>query len=313
MSLLWVIFLNIIYLIFVFLRFNFFNIKNYVSVKDKLIVEAYKSQIVTYKISNLVINVLLVIFIVMMPHIIFPNFMNIFIRKYAAALIIVGLLLLKSVLTYSNIYKINPYFSLLSLISTLVYMLVLCSSNWVQLYLILEISAYLNMVLLTYSVFNQNGSLLDYSVVQSLLISFILNFFSSIVMFSFLAYWSWWITYPLYIFDWSFLSSSIIKYLAAIIAFIKLGTGPWLIGTVNIYKGYQLEYLLVYTLNMVLFVSPYMLYLILMSASTGLIIGALCSLIIFLSTTLNSIVSVKQLFAYSTVILYIYLFFIFMI
>ena len=140
------------------------------------------------------------------------------------------------------------------------------------------------------------------------IISFILNFMSSVLFFIYIVLLTW----ESGCYSWNFLNTFDVTSISSVILtsaiLIKLGVGPWLSGNYHSYAGYSLLYLVIYTINFVIILTPVLIWLYLNLGNTLIAAISLLSIIIYISGTLHTVRSVKSLFAYSTVIIYFYLF-----
>lgn len=309
MNFLSILFPTILYVIFSIIRVNFFTLRSFETSKDVIVKSAAKNQT---NFDSVYIAILLVFLTLTLStsYYILPEFnLNITVSTNWMLLVTLnmfGVLILlwlgKSAWTH--------LFTPLATLFTLINFLIVCSSNIVQLYLILEVSSYTNLLFLTIYAVSANSSLKSASI-KSLLINFLLNFIASVLIFSYIGYYTWSSTYP----TWTSLSSidatQLNSYLITLIALAKLGVGPWVVGSITAYSGYQLNYLLMYTLSGLALLTPALFSILTYSSSSLIILIATVTLILFVSATLQSVTTVKSLFAYSTAITYSYLFLIF--
>jgi hypothetical protein len=293
---------SLVYAIFVFLRFNFITIRSFSSIKDVYHATKVMCAANLKEISQLKLMVSCVLLILFSPY---YAESSMFYNQYTGMLLVVTSLLSWLVMSYGSSFKINPMLSILVVIFVYSSALTLLTVNLVQLYLVFEVTAYINMIFLTFSVLNRTEHQNSSSSISGILVLFILNFITSIVFFSvILAYLS---KFSILALNLLWVSDDLLtSTLLCIMVMVKLGSGPWLIGLTAAYKNYRLDYLLVYTICSVTLLTPIFVYL-LQHSSLILIISSLVVLGLFISNTSTLISNLKELFAYSTALLYFYI------
>lgn len=308
MNFLWFLTPTLLYVLLTYIRLNFLNIKSFLSskdvmVKDNLLIQNNHS--ILYRMYTLIFFISILI---SQPYILYSNLFlyNMSINPNILSLLNLILLLIIFYISSSSSNQDSRCYTSLSLIFTLLTLLSLSITNLYQLYLVLELVAYTNLLLLVsqkQTTFNNSKQHLNATI-----ISFMLNFLSSILFFIYIVS----ITWDNGCYSWNFIilfqDSTFQSIILTSAILIKLGVGPWLSGNYHAYAGYNLLYLVVYTLNFVIILTPVLIWLYLNSGYTLLAAISLISVILYISGTLHTVRSVKSLFAYSTVIIYFYLF-----
>ena len=215
--------------------------------------------------------------------------------------VVAGLLVAALVLhtTGSTAAQFTPIAVLFTLCSSVL----LLTANLLQFYIVIEITAYLNLLFLAMYGLTASPQRSQQNV-TALLVSFVLNFVASLCLYSLClvqGYELGDLTTTYWAFTTSFANS-----VAALFIVVKLGTGPWLAGSAVTYTGYSLQYLIIYTAATLFFVIPSLFAVA--SAAPVLIFATTAMLtLLYVSQTLHTVTTMKALFAYSTVIVYTYL------
>lgn len=202
-------------------------------------------------------------------------------------------------LYYVNLKELNNHWLVGLHLNILVAPLILFSNDFIMLYVVIELNAYIFLYICITQVFVLNTSQ-RFSVVNSAIISFVLNFFSSIFFFlsiSFLYYYN------------SFLFDNHYMVLLLFFFLIKISLGPWLYIGVEVYKGLFFDTLLIYTLVFCLVVLPKFLTVFAgISVSFGFILSFfILGYGVFLVYSINIVTSLKVFLSYSTSIVTTYL------
>lgn len=302
MQLIWFIFPTTIYLCLSYIRLNFASIKSFISSKDLIVRNSINQENNTSVFYVYVLKLLTLSLIILASYSTQPD--SILFLNKTNLLIIASLGLALICFKFFNLQQVNHnLFYAIATIFTLISALITLTSNLYQMYLILEILAYTNLLFI--SAYRGTTSRGGGHLVTSLVVSFILNFVASIILFTAFTMIIWEFAYPTWWVLGNTNPSFLVQLMLTISILIKLGTGPWLSGNVTAYSGYSLEYLIVYTLSSVLLIAPTLLNLF---SSPNLVISitTVLSLVLYISQTGTNVNSIKSLFAYSTVIMLLY-------
>lgn len=298
MTFIWVLLPTILYTVFVYIRLNFLKLRSFISVKDVTISGQLQSQVSYNFIYIHMLYLLTLLTVAVRWNFSAHNPHSTLYTLISLLVICVIFFVLKSE-SHAQLIPLGLLFSLISLI-------LYVSTNLYQLYIILEILAYTNLLFLTvYALVSPS-----YSTNQQLIamiINFILNFISSIILFTAIVFLCWYINYPTI---WGLTNLNIPALSNNLLLFavlVKLGAGPWLAGNSYSYKGYSLPYLLIYTVSSITVVLPTLLHLLPYIQYNLISLFVVISLLLFISQTLHKVVSLKALFAYSTTILHSYI------
>lgn len=161
----------LIYVILTYLRLNFFEIKFFQTNKDEFNQKTFKFEDKSQTGSELFLIVYSFCIYVFRSEVILEN------NHYSVFLLTVVLLTL--ILKSMRLHLFN-YLILLTYIFSNI--LLICTKNIIQAYLVIEIIAYLNLLLLTTNLYSKSCSKKnDYLI--SLLTYFLTNFLSSVVLY----------------------------------------------------------------------------------------------------------------------------------
>lgn len=307
MSFTWILLPTLGFTLFTFIRLNFLSLKSFKTVKDTNVLTLLNST----NFYNHLYYYFIVIFwilIILLNEFFTHNFiLNNLVNLNPNTLILV-LTTLLFVIAFTSLYLTHLKGVLLSflMIFSLTTCILLTATNLLQFYIILEILAYTNI--LFFILFKLHTHTNSNQWLVASIISFLMNFITSIIFFTFIIMWTWRIGYPSWDLLNFFQTNSIESTLFSIFVVTKLGVGPWLVGNYHSYLGYNLYYLIIYTVNMLVVVTPIIISLFFLFGHKWYIILFLIYTYIYLASTLSNVKSIKSLFAYSTVIIYTYLF-----
>ena len=283
--------------LFTYLKINILNVRSFNSTKDLLFKKQnIKSNTNTISLIKVQLTLLLLL-LIFIPKVFYTNnYVNINALNFQNLI----LLYLVTLLFFYNNSSYNSHWVLGLYSNILISPLLLCSNDLLSFYILLEINAYIFIYISITQVFflKQNQ---HFSVVNSTIINFILNFFSSIFFFIALSY--------IYYYNSDFIFFEQKNLFFLIFFFIKISLGPWLYISVDIYKGLTLYTLLFYTVIFLLILLPKFIefsFKLLLFFNTYLIILILLYLI-FLLYSINTIYSLKVFLGYSTSITLTYI------
>lgn len=307
MSFIWILLPTFGFTLFTFIRLNFLSIKSFKTAKDinfRTSVNPTNSYNYLYYYFIFIFWIIIVMLSAFFTH----NFTwNSLISVNPNTLILV-LTTLLVLISFTLLYLTHTKGVLLSflMIFSLTTFLLLTATNLLQFYVILEILAYTNILFFILFKLHTNTRANQWLVAS--IISFLMNFLTSIIFFTFIIIWTWRISYPSWDILHFFKTNVVESTLFSIFVLTKLGVGPWLIGNYHSYLGYNLYYLIIYTINMMVIVTPIVILLFFLFGHKWYIILFLMYTYIYITSTLSNVKSLKSLFAYSTVIIYTYLF-----
>lgn len=291
--------LPLTFAVLTFLRLNFFTIRNYSTKYDYFV---NPSNVRKENFSSLFLFFLTVtsalFYLVARVGI---NFSSLHPNNNLAILMLLSTILLVYMFGKG---KSSPIFGPIASIFSLSGLLLFCADNIMQFYLIIEVLAYLNLLFIAlYSTLKPKKS---QSYILALVVSFILNFIASIVFFLFILSVLW----HSGVFSFSHIilhAPEGVVSLLTLLILLKIGVGPWAVGNITSYQGYALSYLAVYTAVSVSMVTPSLLLVSDFNVNQYITVFSVSCAIFFISKTLHSVTNLKSLFAYSTVIVYIYI------
>jgi hypothetical protein len=197
----------------------------------------------------------------------------------------------------------NNHFLLNSLIVIIISCFLATTDNLLNFFFILELNTYL-FLYLTVCQSHTNVSSNNKSIINSSLITFIMNFFSSILIFGAITY--------TYYYNGSVVfsnSTSLISSLFYLFILLKLFSGPWVYFGVEVYKGLRFITLAFYTLVFLIVVLPKMILFLnfFTFTFTKAHFFPIMAYIWVIFSSINSISSLKIFLAYSTSFILIYL------
>lgn len=287
-------FINFLYL---FLRINFIKTKLFFTRKDK--------KLNFFNNNN---NMNLYIIIQLYYVILFFNFFWSF-KSYNNYFLVnnnyyflINLLLILLLIFFKFNDNNNIHWLLGLYLNIITSFLFLVINDFLTIYIVLELNAYLFLYITITQLFfvKKNQKI---SIINSALINFILNFFSSIFFFISLYYF--------YFFDKNLNNDNFINSFFLIFFLIKISLGPWLFMGFEIYKGLFINSLLVYTVIFMVVILPKFLDIFINLTFINLILFLpILFYGIFLIYTINYINSFKVFLSYSTSLTTLYLFFV---
>lgn len=303
----WILIPTLGYTIISFIRLNFLNLKSFKTSKDINVSTSFPTlNSYNYLYFFYLLGFTFIFFLLnsLIFYSIWSDIFNLINPTYLVLLLLVLACFITGIIFFlqKNSLVLVNFLLLFSLIT----LLLLNTTNLLQFYIVLEILAYTNI--LFFVLFKLNSHQQSNQWLVASIISFLLNFITSIIFFMFISFFIWRINYP----SWEILTffkpvfwESI---LVSLFIITKLGVGPWLVGNYHSYLGYNLYYLIIYTINMLIIVTPLLLSFYFYWGNSLFILLFLIYLYIYIASTLQNVKSLKSLFAYSTVILYTYLF-----
>lgn len=307
MHAIWIILPTLSYTLFTFIRLNFLSLRSFKTSKDINV----NSTFLSLNVYNYLYQFYLVVFSLLISlismYFIYPitSLTQFFINPNLLLVLLVSLLTLISYV-YIVLYKNSLILLNFLVIFSLTTLLLLLTNNIFQFYIILEILAYINILFfILFKIYSHTQS---NQWLIAAIISFLLNFITSIIFFSFIIIWTWRINYPSWELLTLFKANVFESTLFSLFVLTKLGVGPWLVGNYHSYLGYNLFYLITYTVNMLLIVTPLLFTLYFTIGNNIIILLFLIYAYIYIASTISNVKSLKSLFAYSTVIVYTYLF-----
>lgn len=307
MHAIWIILPTLSYTLFTFIRLNFLSLRSFKTSKDINV----NSTFLSLNVYNYLYQFYLVVFSLLISlismYFIYPitSLTQFFINPNLLLVLLVSLLTLISYV-YIVLYKNSLILLNFLVIFSLTTLLLLLTNNIFQFYIILEILAYINILFfILFKIYSHTQS---NQWLIAAIISFLLNFITSIIFFSFIIIWTWRINYPSWELLTLFKANVFESTLFSLFVLTKLGVGPWLVGNYHSYLGYNLFYLITYTVNMLLIVTPLLFTLYFTIGNNIIILLFLIYVYIYIASTISNVKSLKSLFAYSTVIVYTYLF-----
>lgn len=279
--------------VYIYLRLNFYSVKNFLTKFESGGLRA-NSQDLTPLISFLTLSLLLATVLIGGNTVAAPRF---------NCCPITMLLLLSYNYVLSSHNNRNSHWLFGSFFSIIFALLLLNSADIFNFFFLLEVNTYLFLYLSICQTQNTTSSQ-NKSVINAVLVAFIINFFSSIAIFSS-------IFYLLYLNGSSiFYTSNSVSNVFFIFFALKLLSGPWVYFGVEVYKGFKYLTLLVYTLIFVLVLVPKMFSFIAnfnISVEPYLYVPLLLYTLTILVGTRN-VNSLKVFLAYSTSFNFMYVF-----
>lgn len=277
--------------IYIYLRLNFYSVKNFLTK-----FESGAGKINSYDhaplVNFLTISLTLVIIVTNSNNMVNPAFNN---SPVAILLLLSYSYLLNNHNNHNNHWLFGSFFSI-------IFSLLLLGGNSVFNFLfLLEINTYLFLYLSICQVQSISTSQ-SKSVLNATLVAFIINFFSSIFIFSV-------VLYLLYLNGSTIFACDGVAASAFFFFFVlKLLSGPWVYFGVEVYKGFKYLTLLVYNLIFILVLIPKMFFFM---VSFSLSVQPWVFAPIFLYTvavliSIRAINSLKIFLAYSTSFNFIY-------
>lgn len=303
----WLFTPTLLYLLFTYIRMNFMQIRSFATKKDFFAHHSITTQPNASHLYSYILSFILCTYIMLTLSLQLDSIKTIFQQitflPFVEVFTVFLLVSMRIVFSLNFAKQKNINWAPLMLILTFTSLHIYSTGNLLQFYLLLEVMAYITLLFLSLSLGGEGSK----TVTTALIISFVLNFLSSILFFTFLLYFSWNYGYPTWdsLYMWTPSSTACMLLLIAIL--VKVGIGPWLSGNILNYMGFSLNYLIIYTISFLLTIVPVLLSLFYYVNIPLITLLLLVLVITYINLTSLSVVSLKSLFAYSTVILFIYL------
>lgn len=289
-------FITLASFIYFFVKINLANLRSFSSKKDKFLNNVLlKSGNVSGLISFIRTQLFGLVFLL-----VFVNFgltttnSYLLINDFKINLIITLFLFFIFLLTNMKIN--NEHWLLGAYLSVLTSPFLIVSNELMYTYLMIEINSYLFIFLSITQAFSVNRTQ-RFSIVNSALINFVLNFLSSLAFFIVVSY-----TY--------YSQGGLSLFFEGNVFFIfflllKISLGPWLYMGVEIYKGFEFKTLFTYTTIFFLSLLPKFvdIFTLLVNPTFVILYIPLLFFIVFLAYSINNINTVKVFLAYSTSII----------